>query len=67
VARTDEGWALINPLHPTPAASTSTIPDDLAWRLFTKGASLAETTARVDIRGDARLGRVIFDALAIVG
>jgi hypothetical protein len=45
----------------------TTIPDDLAWRLFTKGAAQDEIERRVVIDGDKRLGAVVFHALAIVG
>jgi uncharacterized protein (TIGR03083 family) len=66
VRRDDHGWQMSDVDHTLPA-STSVIPDDLAWRLFTKGAPRDEAQKRVEIRGDRRLGAVIFHALAIVG
>jgi uncharacterized protein (TIGR03083 family) len=58
-------WQMM-PVDDMPAEATAIVPDDLAWRLFTKGASRDEARARVEIRGNERLGSVIFCALAIV-
>ena len=65
VRRVSEQWALMPPDSNAPA-SIATVPDDLAWRLFTKGVSRAEARARVSIHGDERLGSVVLSALAIV-
>ena len=48
-------------------AATCVIPADLAWRLFTKGTTPDESRARIELRGDAPLGAVVYRALAIVG
>ena len=66
IRRMDDGWRM-DAADDAAADATAVLPDDLAWRLFTKGASPDETRARVGIRGDRRLGQVIFNALAIVG
>jgi uncharacterized protein (TIGR03083 family) len=66
VVRRERRWTMIEP-HGDSSAATAVIPDDLAWRLFTKGATRAEARARVVIHGESRLGAVVLDALAIVG
>jgi uncharacterized protein (TIGR03083 family) len=60
-------WALASITPDVHVHTHVTIPDDLAWRLLTKGASEAEARARVTIAGDTRLGAVMFNVLAIVG
>jgi uncharacterized protein (TIGR03083 family) len=67
VTREQGAWSLSAVVDGVGVASTCVIPADLAWRLFTKGASRQEILARVETRGDERLGSVIFGALAIVG
>ena len=48
-------------------AATVTIPQEVAWRIFTKG--IARTAAREHVRvsGDAALGSHVLEMLAIVG
>jgi uncharacterized protein (TIGR03083 family) len=65
IRRVDDRWRMETAGDP-PADATAIVPDDLAWRLFTKGASREEARARVEILGDERLASVIFSALAIV-
>jgi hypothetical protein len=48
-------------------AARVTIPESIAWRLFTKGISRAGAAARVVIEGDHALGAPVLDAVAIVG
>lgn len=43
------------------------IPADLAWRVFTKGATAQEIEARCDWRGEAGVARAVLGARAIVG
>jgi len=54
--------------HPIgePAARV-TIPQDLAWRLFTKGIDRHSARSHVEIKGDRNLGEKIFQLTAIVG
>jgi hypothetical protein len=47
--------------------TTVTIPQDIAWRIFTKGIAREHATAHVRVTGEATLGNHVFDMLAIVG
>ena len=47
--------------------STVTIPQDIAWRIFTKGITRENASAHVRATGDATLGNHVLDMLAIVG
>jgi hypothetical protein len=49
------------------SASRVTIPQDLAWRLFTKGIDPHSARAQVEIEGDRNLGEKFFHPTAIVG
>jgi hypothetical protein len=60
------GWALVRRPQDTPSASV-TIPEAIAWRLFTKGIGRPEAERLVSIAGDRRLGAHVLDAVAIVG
>jgi uncharacterized protein (TIGR03083 family) len=48
-------------------AATVAIPQDIAWRLFTKGIPREQARAQVRVTGDAALGGHVLDMLAIVG
>jgi uncharacterized protein (TIGR03083 family) len=59
-------WTLLS----TPAssfASRVTIPQALAWRLFTKGIDRDSARAQIEIEGDSSLGEKVLDLIAIVG
>jgi len=47
--------------------TTVTIPQDIAWRIFTKGITRENASAHVRATGDATLGNHVLDMLAIVG
>jgi uncharacterized protein (TIGR03083 family) len=64
--RADAAWLLT--ARPTGAvAATVAIPQDIAWRLFTKGIPREQARERVTIAGDALLGSHVLEMLAIVG
>jgi|SRR5579872_1153380 len=44
-----------------------TIPQEIAWRIFTKGISLSEARPQVQIVGDATVGEHILKMISIVG
>jgi hypothetical protein len=44
-----------------------TIPQELAWRLFTKGIDRDSARAQIEIEGDRELSEKILDLTAIVG
>lgn len=59
-------WALVrNP--PGEVATHVTIPQALAWRLFTKGIDRNSARAQVKIEGDPHLGEKIIHLTSIVG
>ncbi len=64
--RGDEGWRLARGLA-GPAAATVTIPNEVAWRLFTKALTRAEAERAVTVDGDPALGGHVLRAVAIVG
>jgi hypothetical protein len=66
LGREDEGWRLIE----TPRArelSETTIPQDIAWRIFTKGIDRASARREVTIRGDEALGGHVLSMISIIG
>jgi len=48
-------------------AATVTIPQEIAWRIFTKGIARDDARAQVRVTGDAALGEHVLGMLAIVG
>jgi uncharacterized protein (TIGR03083 family) len=48
-------------------AATVTIPQDIAWRIFTKGIAREDAREQVRLAGDEALGNHVFNMLAIVG
>ncbi len=48
-------------------AAATILPGDIAWRVFTKGISVADARPQITIEGDERLGAAVLRALAIVG
>jgi uncharacterized protein (TIGR03083 family) len=59
-------WEFANRLAAEPA-SRVTIPQDLAWRLFTKGIDRESARWQVEIEGNRHLGERIFQLTSIVG
>jgi uncharacterized protein (TIGR03083 family) len=49
------------------AAAVTTIPQEIAWRVFTKGIDRATATAQTQVAGNGELGLHILSATAIVG
>jgi hypothetical protein len=47
--------------------ATVTIPQEIAWRVFTKGIARDEAREHVGVTGDAALGSHVLNMLAIVG
>lgn len=47
--------------------TTVTIPQEIAWRIFTKGIARETAREQVDVTGDAALGCHVLGLLAIVG
>ena len=59
-------WMLASEPTGTIVATVS-IPQDIAWRIFTKGISREAADEQVHVMGDAALGNHVLDMLAIVG
>jgi len=47
--------------------TTVTIPQDIAWRIFTKGIAREDASAHVCVTGEATLGNHVLNMVAIVG
>jgi uncharacterized protein (TIGR03083 family) len=63
--RTDETWQLVEaPIGE--AASETTIPQEIAWRIFTKGIDGESVLAQVKVSGDASLGSHVLGMVSIV-
>lgn len=63
--REEAGWSLYAEVEARPAV-TVTMSDDTAWRLFTKGITPQEAAAYSRVDGYLMLGRVMFNAVAIL-
>lgn len=63
--REREHWHLYRDVTDAPHAEVI-MPQDTAWRLFTKGISKDEALAAATIRGDPSLGVKIFDMVSII-
>src|SRR5688572_23648886 len=48
-------------------ASETTIPQDIAWRIFTKGIDRESAAAQVSVTGDRDLGAHVLGMVAIIG
>jgi uncharacterized protein (TIGR03083 family) len=64
--RGSRGWAFAN-LRDGDIASSVTIPQELAWRLFTQGIDRDFARAQIEIRGNRELADVVLRLTAIVG
>jgi uncharacterized protein (TIGR03083 family) len=61
----DGAWRLVQD-SPQEFAAHVILPQDLAWRVFTKGIDRSEARAKVELRGDPDLGEKILQLTAIV-
>lgn len=65
LARMEAGWSLVS--RPVSAVAGSvTIPQEIAWRVFTKGIDPKSARAQVAFEGDAALASRVLDLVAIV-
>ena len=65
MSRQDSGWKFVKD-SPADVAARVTIPQEIAWRIFTKGIDRDLAKAQIAIEGDHRLGNIILDLTAIV-
>jgi hypothetical protein len=66
LSRTSTGWNFVSQ-SAAQVASRVTIPQELAWRVFTKGIDRASARAQIKIEGNRDIAENIFDLTAIVG
>jgi hypothetical protein len=63
--RESGGWALFTGQAEHPTASVS-LPQDAAWRLFTKGLRLQQVQSQAVIAGDQALGLKVLDTVSLI-
>ena len=66
LSRESRGWELINQPFANPAARV-TIPQNIAWRVFTKGIDRESARAQTTIEGDVQLGNRVLELTAVIG
>jgi uncharacterized protein (TIGR03083 family) len=66
LSKRPEGWVLVK-IPPAPIAARVAIPQEMAWRLFTKGIDRAAAHAGIRIEGNLELGEKVLQLTAIVG
>jgi uncharacterized protein (TIGR03083 family) len=62
----DDAWTLIATLAGEKISEVS-IPQEIAWRIFTKGIAPGEAAAQVQVTGDEAVGLHILKMISIVG
>lgn len=65
LSRESERWALVRESAAEPAARV-TIPQEIAWRVFTKGIDRDSARSQIDIQGDQQLANLVLELTAIV-
>ena len=66
LARDEDRWQLTDAPRGR-QISTTTIPQEIAWRIFTKGIDRAAAAAQVSVAGDREIGLHVLDVVAIIG
>ena len=64
--RHGDDWAL-NASPIGDQISRTTIPQEIAWRIFTKGISRDAAREQVQVSGDSKVGLHILGMLSIIG
>jgi uncharacterized protein (TIGR03083 family) len=64
--RDGDGWQLLEAPQGTQVSAT-TIPQEIAWRIFTKGIDRKTTEAQVEVTGDRELGLHVLGMVTIIG
>jgi uncharacterized protein (TIGR03083 family) len=65
LSRESDRWKLVKELVAAPSARV-TIPQEIAWRVFTKGIDRDSARAQIEIEGDPHLATHILELTAIV-
>ena len=66
LSKESAGWHFVKPTDREWASRVS-IPQELAWRLFTKGIDRDSARSQVEVNGDRDLGEKVLQLTAIVG
>ena len=66
LTRIETGWTF-NAIIKTQPAARALIPQEIAWRIFTKGIARAEAIEQCVLEGDRQLCEKVFHFTAIVG
>ena len=61
------GWRLVDDVEAARVVASTTIPQDLAWQIFTKAVAPAAARAQVTIDGRDDAGDAVLHMIAIVG
>ena len=65
LSKESDRWELVKRSAADPAAHV-TIPQEIAWRIFTKGIDRDSASAQIKIQGDPPLGNLVLKLTAIV-
>jgi hypothetical protein len=66
VCKVSDGWRFRSSFPETIACKV-VVPQEIAWRIFTKGIAQNSARAQVDIEGDQDLADGILGLIAIIG
>jgi hypothetical protein len=61
-----DGWSFSSQ-SPTKASCRVTLPQTIAWRVFTKGISRESARSQIEIHGDPTLADGVLGLTAIIG
>lgn len=65
IVKNEKEWEFIHKTKQEPAAAVKIDPYD-AWKLFSKGMSPAEAETKVEITGDATLGKIALQMVSVM-
>ena len=65
LVRSGGAWGLFSGVEPAPSA-TVRLPQDVAWRVYTKGIALEDARRVARIDGDAALGEQVLHTVAVL-
>jgi hypothetical protein len=66
LSKESAGWHFVKPSDRKWASRVS-IPQELAWRVFTKGIDRDSARSQIEVNGDRDLGEKVLQLTAIVG
>jgi uncharacterized protein (TIGR03083 family) len=66
LSREDDAWTFTSTAEARGIVAKTTIPEEIAWRIFTKGIDRESARQRVTIVGDEAIGSAVLQSIAIV-